>query len=284
MDNLFSFVKNIPVQVITYANGKINIGLQVTEKRPDGFHNISSLFYPVGLCDILEAVVNCDGKFRLETWGTEIPGTTDDNLVSKAFQLLGRDYPLPGFDFFLAKKIPPGSGLGGGSSDGARALWLMDKLAGLSLDEASMIKYASVLGSDCAFFAGKGPRFVSGRGEVTEPAGIDLSGLYICIIHPGFGVSTKEAYSMIVPDDTRAPLHELLQNPVSRWKDLIYNDFEIPVMSKYPVIREIKKQLYVSGALYAAMSGSGSGVYGLFSKEPGVKQLFSNYFYWEGKI
>ena len=248
---------------------KINLGLYVTSKRADGYHNLETVFYPVQqLRDALEAVPAMDSEGSLTVTGLAVAGQRESNLVWKAYQLIRTEHPQHWrpLDWFLHKAISMGAGLGGGSADGAYALRIMDALFGLSLSEEALIKYAVRLGSDCPFFIRDTPQFATGRGEVMEPIAIDLSGYDIRIETPGIHVSTATAFGLLTPRAAPIELRELASLPVEEWRGRIGNDFEEPVFSKHPELRSLKEKLYSEGAVYAQMSGSGSAVFGIFRK------------------
>ncbi|MBR5856614.1 MAG: 4-(cytidine 5'-diphospho)-2-C-methyl-D-erythritol kinase [Bacteroidales bacterium] len=266
--------------MILYPNAKINIGLKVLNKREDGFHNLETLFYPVGLADILEVVES--NELGMEQYGIGIPAVAGKNelmdpqanLCVKAYRLLKEDFDIPPVAIYLHKNIPVGAGLGGGSSDAAHTILAINKLYNLNLTNSEMAQYASRLGSDCAFFIYNEPMMGRGRGEILTPFALDsLADYTIKLVHPPVYVSTADAYRGIVPRDLqslsmldRRPLEELLQQPVGKWKESVVNDFETTVFAKYPLLAEYKKTLYDEGALYAAMSGSGSTLFGIFEK------------------
>jgi 4-diphosphocytidyl-2-C-methyl-D-erythritol kinase len=266
--------------MIQFPNCKINLGLNILGKRPDGFHNLESIFYPVPLRDALEIVIAPEGVFQFQSSGLTIPGLTEHNLCVRAFHLLQSDFGLPGVKMHLHKVIPMGSGLGGGSSNGTFTLKMLNDLFGLGLDNEKLKNYATRLGSDCAFFIENHPLFAFEKGEQFEPVMVDLTGLFLAIIIPGVHVDTADAYRMVVPGKPERSLKHLAQLPLKEWKGLIVNDFEKPVFERYPVIREIKQRLYDSGALYASMSGSGSAVYGLFEETPQIKEFFPGCVTW----
>ena len=265
--------------MIVFPNAKINLGLHVVEKRTDGFHNIETVFYPVNLCDALEIIPGDQEKTEFTISGLPLPGDPETNLVMKVVRLMTDagsrmpDTPLPCFRIHLHKVIPSGAGLGGGSSDAASALKLVNELWKMDLSVPQLQDLAGQLGSDCAFFIENRPVFATGRGNMLEPIELDLSGYQIVIIVPPVHVSTPEAYRMVSPAKSVRSLKEIIRLPVEEWKDNLSNDFEKPVMNKYPVIREIKEELYNKGALYAAMSGSGSAVYGMFRGQVAVGSL-----------
>ncbi|MBO8429526.1 MAG: 4-(cytidine 5'-diphospho)-2-C-methyl-D-erythritol kinase [Bacteroidetes bacterium] len=255
--------------MILYPNAKINIGLRILSKREDGFHDIETLFYPVELADILEIVESAE--LTLNEYGIQIPGKPGENICIRAYNLVKEDFDIPPVEISLFKNIPAGAGLGGGSSDGAHTILLLDKLFNLNLTHKQKRLYASRLGSDCPFFIENLPMIGSGRGDILEPFPLDLSLYTIKVVTPPCFVSTAEAYRTVVPRDKkegcdRRSLGELLHYPVEQWKDFIVNDFEENVFKKFPQLAEYKEQLYRDGALYASMSGSGSSLFGIFSK------------------
>ncbi|MCQ2185197.1 MAG: 4-(cytidine 5'-diphospho)-2-C-methyl-D-erythritol kinase [Bacteroidales bacterium] len=262
--------------MISYPNAKLNIGLDVISKRPDGFHNLESLFIPYKLMqDTLE--ITQAGKFSVEiikdgrVMDGSAPGEWDPkkDLVVKAYQLLKADFSLPPVKIRLEKHIPVGAGLGGGSADAAFALMMLDEMFDLYLPYVVLEDYAAQLGSDCPFFIQNRPMFVSGRGEVLEPYDIPALDNYtikvLCL--ENVSVSTREAYAGITPAQPSTPLRELLQLPVEKWKDAgVKNDFEKSVFAIHPCLADLKQGLYEQGAVYAAMSGSGSAIFGIFNK------------------
>lgn len=268
--------------MISFPNAKINLGLHITSKRKDGYHNIETCMYPIPLFDALEMILS--KKQEWNSSGLEIPGNPEDNLILKAYRLMKRDFPnLPDLSFHLHKNIPMGAGLGGGSADGAFALTMMNKLFDLHLDDFFLEEYTAQLGSDCTFFIENTVKLASGRGEVLEPITIDLSGVYLVLINPGIHIGTKEAYAGVTPAPPKAKLAEVLADK-SRWKDELVNDFEASIFPNHPEIADIKNKLYEAGAFYAAMSGSGSSVFGLFNKE--IKELNwdESYFLYQCKL
>ncbi|MBL7113338.1 MAG: 4-(cytidine 5'-diphospho)-2-C-methyl-D-erythritol kinase [Bacteroidales bacterium] len=276
--------------MLLFPNAKINLGLHVVKKRPDGFHNIETLFYPIPLCDVLEIIQADQEDIEFTSSGLPIPGDAGSNLVMKAVNLMSDagcrmpDAPLPlwggvgggvtaGIRIHLHKLIPMGAGLGGGSSDGAHTIKLLNDLWKLGWTVSQMQEVARQLGSDCAFFIENVPVLAAGRGDQFEPVDLDLSGYQIVVVIPPVPVSTQEAYAMITPRKPERSLKEAIRLPVERWKEILINDFEEPVMKKHPVIREMKEELYRQGAIYASMSGSGAAVYGIFSPQSSVLSL-----------
>ncbi len=269
--------------MICFPNTKINIGLQVVEKRPDGFHNIRSVFYPISLCDMLEAVESKD--FHFTSTGKDIPGHTEDNLCVKAYRLLSAEKPIPPVHIHLHKVTPMGAGLGGGSANAAFFIRLMNEKFALGMDDATIRTRAAKLGSDCPFFVSNEPAFVQGRGDVFEAIGLSLKGYHIALVCPPIHINTAEAYSGIVPRQPDVTLPEfILNNDPGKWKEELKNDFEPSVFQKYPAVREIKERLYSFGAAYASMSGSGSAVYGIFERKKDLSRKFQGYFIWQEEL
>ncbi|WP_291587590.1 4-(cytidine 5'-diphospho)-2-C-methyl-D-erythritol kinase [Bacteroides sp.] len=255
--------------MITFPNAKINLGLNITAKRPDGYHNLETVFYPVPIEDALEIHVlnNTNKKFSLHQAGMEITGNAEDNLVVKAYLLLDKEFNLPPVDIHLYKHIPSGAGLGGGSSDAAFMLKLLNERFELKLTDEKLEEYAATLGADCAFFIKNTPTYAEGIGNIFSPLSLSLKGYQILLVKPDIFVSTREAFSLIKPHEPEYSLQEIITHPVSEWKEQMVNDFEVSVFPQYPVIGEIKEELYKNGAMYAAMSGSGSSVFGLFAPD-----------------
>ena len=256
--------------MISFPNGKINLGLHILQKRPDGFHDLETVFYPVPLKDGLEIVQNASTsakEIELTSSGSTIDIDPEDNICYKACQLLKKDFSrLPPVRIHLHKTIPSGAGLGGGSADGAFTLTLLNQKFNLHLSEEQLMHYALELGSDCPFFIRNEPCFATGRGEKLERADLDLSDYTIILVNPGIHVNTAWAFAQIFPNNKRRTLKETIALPVQEWKQELKNDFEEAVSSRHPEIKRIREQLYERGAVYASMSGSGSTVYGLFLK------------------
>ena len=249
--------------MITFPNAKINLGLHITQKRKDGYHEIESCMVPIPLCDALEMIL--DKKPSWNVTGLEVPGDPKDNLILKAEKLLKKDFQgLPSLQIHLHKHIPMGAGLGGGSADGAFALKLMNNLFDLHLDDFFLEEYAAELGSDCPFFIINTPAFATGRGEILTPTTVDLNGYKIIIVNPGIAISTKLAFSLITPKTPETNLAAVIQQPISTWKDVLINDFEQPIFNSFPELANIKETLYQKGAVYASMTGTGSTIYGIF--------------------
>lgn len=253
--------------MITFPNAKINLGLNIVEKRPDGYHNLETIFYPINLQDALEVTrrENNDKEYTLHISGSPLEGEPEDNLVVKAYKLLKKDYPglLP-VDIHMYKHIPAGAGLGGGSSDTACMIKLLNDKFSLGLSTERMEEYAVKLGADCAFFIRNKPVFATGIGNLFEPVELSLKGYHIILIKPDIFVSTRDAFAEIKPVRPAVSLKEIVKQPMETWKHSMKNDFEDSVFKKFPEIAAIKDELYDLGAVYAAMSGSGSSVYGIF--------------------
>jgi 4-diphosphocytidyl-2-C-methyl-D-erythritol kinase len=265
--------------MIVFPNAKINIGLNIVEKRTDGYHNLETVFYPVGLRDALE-IIPSDSESSLTISGIPVDGDPSTNLVMKAYQMLKGDFQLGNISVFLQKHIPTGAGLGGGSADGASMICLLNDYFALNLPGDVMEAYASRLGADCPFFVRNRPVFATGTGNEMEPVTLSLDKYAIVLVKPPFSVSTAEAYSMIIPHYPNISLKHLVKQPVEEWKSLLINDFELPVAAKYPQIAAIKRKLYDLGAVYASMSGSGSAVYGLFLRDSIPLISFPDCFVW----
>ena len=255
--------------MLAFPNAKINLGLHITRKRTDGFHELETIFYPVKtMKDALEIVPAKTDVSKLHLSGLQVDGDTGNNLVWRAYELIKESYPerVPALDIYLLKAIPMGAGLGGGSADAAFALQLLNEYCQLDISDAELEKLALQLGSDCPFFIRNSPQYATGRGEIMEPIDIDLSEYRIEVVCPEVHVSTKEAFSGILPKPGSFDLRELPKIPVPEWKQVLKNDFEPTVFKQYPEIARIKEKFYADGALYASMSGSGSAVYGIFEK------------------
>lgn len=269
--------------MIVYPNAKINIGLNVVERRPDGYHNLETVFYPINLQDAIE-IKNIEGAvpecgYQLKVSGTILDGTPEDNLVVKAYKLLKKEFGLPPVSIFVYKHIPIGAGLGGGSSDAAFTIKMLNERFGLGLDVKQMEAYSAELGADCAFFIENKPVFATGIGNVFHDLSLSLSGKSLVLVKPDIFVSTRDAYAAVTPHRPETSLPELLSKPLETWKDTVVNDFEASVFPKYPEIAAIKDKLYDMGAVYASMSGSGSSVYGIFDEPVEyADEVFSGYF------
>lgn len=249
-----------------FPNAKINLGLFVTEKRKDGFHNLESLFLPVPWYDELEVVLA--EKFHFSSLGIEIDGNSSNNLCVKAYDLLKNDFDLAPVSINLIKNIPIGAGLGGGSSDAAFTLKGVNAFFNLGLSESQLMNYAAKLGSDCAFFIPNLPSIASGKGEIISPVNDFRLNHYCLIVYPNLHIETKKAYENIQPQKAKFSISELLKNDVATWKNNLINDFEAPLLEIYPQLKSLKNQLFEMGAAYVSMSGSGSSFFAFFDKLP----------------
>lgn len=271
--------------MIIFPNAKINLGLHITEKRPDGYHNLETVFYPIPLCDALEVLklplengqdeseeVPQTG-IHLHMEGLDIEGESDNNLVCKAYHLLAEDYELPALDVHLLKKIPTGAGLGGGSADATFMLKAINELANLDLSDDVLEKYAVKLGADCPIFVRNKPVYAEGIGEIFTPVEFSLKGYQLLMIKPDVFVSTKDAFARITPRKRVTNLMTVIQRPIETWRKDLVNDFEESVFAKFPELGEVKDFLYDNGALYAAMSGSGATVFGIFATDAEIPSV-----------
>lgn len=269
--------------MITFPCAKINLGLNIVSKRPDGYHNLETVFYPIPLTDALE-IKYMDEKFPSESpcdlkiTGNDVDCNEEDNLVIKAYQLLAADFQLPRVHAHLVKRIPTQAGLGGGSSDAAYMIRLLDERFRLNIGIPEMERYAAKLGADCAFFITADPSYAEGIGDVLMPAdvpGAGLGGYYLAVVKPSVAVSTRDAYAAIVPKTPAKCCRDIVRQPIETWKDELVNDFEAPIFAMHPELAAIKQSLYDAGAVYAAMSGSGSALFGIFREQPtGLEKEF----------
>ena len=277
--------------MITFPIAKINLGLNVVERRPDGYHNLETVFYPVNIKDALELTmmntkfpspVDCDIKVS----NLNVEGDEQRNLVVRAYQLLKCDFPqMPRVHAHLYKVIPTQAGMGGGSSDCAYAIRLLNEMFTLGLTEQRMIDYAAQLGADCAFFILSRPSYAEGIGERLVPVSLDLSSYYIGVVRPDIPVSTREAFSLIKPVKPAKCCRDVVLQPIETWRDELSNDFEQSVFALHPEIEAIKQRLYNLGAVYAAMSGSGSAVFGIFQDTIEISKHFpSDMFTYFGRL
>lgn len=258
--------------MIAFANAKINIGLQVIRRRPDGYHDLETVFYPLGIHDAVEVVESRETKFHAS--GIAIPDTGAANLCLQAYHLIRAKTDIPPVEIHLHKTIPVGAGLGGGSSDAAAVLQLLNTLFSLGFSEDELMGFANQLGSDCAFFIRNKPVFATGTGNVFTDIAVDLSGYYLVLVKPDIHIDTGEAYRRVTPNEAGNGLAEAIRLPVTTWKDKIQNDFEPGIFSRHPVVGQLKAQLYEAGALYASMSGSGSSVFGIFERKVNLDETF----------
>ncbi|MDQ3191453.1 MAG: 4-(cytidine 5'-diphospho)-2-C-methyl-D-erythritol kinase [Bacteroidota bacterium] len=271
--------------MIVFPNAKINIGLHIVEKREDGFHNIETMFYPIGLSDVLEVIENKNPKgnsVEFSTSGIDIPGKAEENICIKIFEKIKQDYDLPAIKIHLHKIIPIGAGLGGGSSDAAFFIKAIDSLFKLELSEDKKFLYSEFAGSDCSFFIKNKTAFAEGKGEIILPLPIDLNDYYLVLLNPQIHISTAEAYSGVTTAIPQKSLKELIaETSIENWRGVIKNDFEKHIFKKHPVLNDIKENLYSSNAVYASMSGSGSSMYGIFRNKPELKSELKKHIVWE---
>lgn len=254
---------------------KINLGLYITERRPDGYHNLETIFVPIPLCDELTIRIKESGEDDLQLEGIPLEGSPQDNLVMRAATLLRqKGYEVPPVSIHLKKNIPSGAGLGGGSSDAAYTLRMLNEMMQLGIDEAELMHLAATLGADCAFFIQDAPMFACGIGDILKPVELDLSGLWLTIVKPDDFVSTREAYSGVKVQQPVHPLMQSIREPIGQWQALIGNDFEQSIFPMHPAIKHVKQQMMDAGAIYTAMSGSGSSVFGLFHNETRIPTDF----------
>lgn len=259
--------------MLAFPNCKINLGLNITGKREDGFHDIETVFFPVPVYDVLEIITADDQVTRFNNTGIQA-GDPESNLCLKAYYLVKKNFPgLPQIQMHLHKEILIGAGLGGGSADAAFTLLLLNKKFGLHLSEQQLLEYALQLGSDCPFFLVNKPCLASGRGEVLNPVNVSLSGYKMIIVNPGIHINTQETYQEIIPAVRKNRIKDIIQQPVSTWKKELVNDFEKIVFPKYPAIKAIREEMYAHHALYSAMTGTGSTVYGIFKATEGTDYL-----------
>ncbi len=266
--------------MVVFPNAKINLGLNITEKRKDGFHNIETVFYPIGITDILEINKSHETCYK----NTEIiieKGDLQKNLCYKAYQILQKEYNLPPVNIHLHKKIPLGSGLGGGSSDASHTLLVLNQLFNLQLNKKDLANYAKQLGADCAFFMHNTPKLAYGTGDQLTKISVDLSGFYLMVIVPNIFVSTAKAYKNVKIKKNKIPINKIIHKyPIEEWKELLINDFEDTVFEEFPLIGEIKDYLYHKGAVYASLSGSGSSLYGIFKTKPQIDSYLKKFTNW----
>lgn len=255
------------------ANCKINIGLDIMCRREDGYHDLETVMVPVkGFCDIVEVERNDECRPHFVSEGIVVDCPEEDNICLKAYRLMHAEFGIGGADITLHKHIPFGAGLGGGSADGTAVIMALNELYSLSLPEQRLIELAARLGSDTPFFVRNIPQLCEGRGEILSPVSIELDGLWIVIIKPEESISTREAYAGVIPSIPATPLTERLKRPIDEWQDIIKNDFEPSIFARHPRLAEIKAELIASGAIYAAMSGSGSAIFGLFGDAASAEQ------------
>lgn len=271
--------------MIVFSNAKINIGLNIVSKRPDGYHNLETVFYPINMCDVIEFTENEDSdNLCFSSNGISLDCAASDNLVVKAYNLLKKDFDIPAQIIDLVKNIPTGAGLGGGSGDATFTLKYLNDRYSLGLDSEKLKSYASLLGADCAFFVENRPVYATGIGDVMEPVELSLKGYYIAVVKPDIFISTREAFAGITLRESEVCLKELVHLPVSEWKNCIKNDFEYSIFPNHKMLQNVKCKLYDIGAEYVSMSGSGSSIYGLFKKNPEIfEQNFDNCYIWSSQ-
>ena len=269
-------------RMILHPNAKINIGLNIIEKRPDGYHNLESLFYPVPLTDKLE--ISESDKFSFSTSGIKLDSSPEQNLVIKAYNILKKRYDLPPVKIHLHKSIPFGGGLGGGSSDASFCLSGLNDLFNLNIEKQKLAVLSAEIGADCPFFIFNQPSLVSGIGDSIKPIDFRLKGFFLVMVKPETGVPTPLAYKNIKPEKPEKSVSQILKRPVSNWKNELKNDFEGSVFKAFPEFIEIKESLYNNGAVYASMSGSGSTFYGLFNNEIDLRATFKEMFYFSCRL
>jgi 4-diphosphocytidyl-2-C-methyl-D-erythritol kinase len=278
--------------MIVFPHCKINLGLHILGKRPDGFHNLETVFYPIPLYDALELVaapLDQTESVNIIMEGLAVEGNLNSNLVYKAYQLLSQDYALKPVTFCLFKNIPMGAGLGGGSSDGAYAITLLNQHFDLQIPFQKQLSYAAQLGSDCAYFLFNQACLAKGRGELLEPISFSLKNYWIVLVKPPIHISTAQAFSQIIPRQNQAKyesvsLQNILAEPITNWKNNLVNDFENSLFPQEPILANIKNKLYEKGALYASMSGSGSTLFGIFKDNPNLSAEFKNCFYFASEL
>ena len=276
--------------MITFPNAKINLGLDIVEKRPDGYHNLETVFYPIPLCDILEITPSNTpnaADYTFTMYNAVFEGSDDNNLVIKAYKALAAEHKLPKVEISLYKHIPTGAGLGGGSADAAFALKMLNDIAGLGLTSGELRGYASRIGADCAFFIDNTPAYATGIGDILSPTACSISDYTLVLVKPDIHVSTKDAYALVTPQKPQVQLTEITCRPIDEWKGVMKNDFEKSIFAKHPSMEKIKEQLYSIGAVYASMSGSGSSFFGIFREEQDIdriKELFPGMFCWCKKM
>lgn len=270
--------------MIYFPNAKINLGLNIVSKRPDGYHNLETIFYPIMIEDALE-VIPSKSEDAFNQRGLEVGGSIEDNLVMKALMIMRQHYNFPQVSIELLKKIPFGAGIGGGSADAAFMLRLLNDMFDLKASDVQLTTLARQLGADCPFFIYNRPLFASGIGEIFEDVDLSLEGYYIALIKPEIHVATKDAFSLIRPQQPSMSLKDIVRKPIDEWRGLMHNDFEYSIFPQYPIISAIKTELYTMGAIYASMSGSGSSIYAIFREDLGsqIKTIFKDCYVWFGK-
>ncbi len=259
--------------MIIFPNAKINLGLNIVERRSDGYHNLETVFYPIGLADVLEIVPARGNESTLTTYGNLVDCPVEKNLVMKAFRLMQKLYDVPEVDIYLYKHIPDGAGLGGGSSDAASTMLMLNDMFNLDVEEEELARHAATLGADCPFFIYNQPMMATGIGDILTNIDVNLNGLHLLLVKPDVSVPTKVAYSRVTPAPSTSSLENDVVAPVNQWRGVVKNDFEPSVFAAYPELAKIKSTLVNGGALYASMSGSGSSIFGIFDDVNMAEQL-----------
>ena len=250
--------------MISFPNAKINLGLNIVERRADGYHNLETVFYPIGLTDVLEIVPAHGNESTLTTYGNPVDCPVEKNLVMKALRLMQQHYNVPEVDIYLYKHIPDGAGLGGGSSDASSTMLMLNEMFNLAIEKEELARHAATLGADCPFFIYNRPMMATGIGDILSPIDVNLKGLHLLLVKPDVSVPTKVAYSRVTPAPSKSELVNDLSTPVIHWQEMVKNDFEPSVFEHYPELAKIKLAIEEGGALYASMSGSGSSIFGIF--------------------
>ncbi len=272
--------------MVVFPNAKINIGLNILRKRKDGYHDLETLFYPIGLKDALEYVVNGKNRLNFNSSGLNLGIDPEQNIVAKAYRMLQEDHQLPGLDIHLHKAIPFGAGLGGGSSDAAFFLKSLNEYLGLNISDEKLKTLTGRLGADCTFFLENRPAMATGTGDKLSAIDLNLKGYHLLLVKPPFGVDTKTAYAGIVPQESAADFKTMILSGVANWEGQIKNDFEPSLFGQFPGLSLLKNSLTAMGASYVSMSGSGSSIYGLFKSKPTVKasDFPLDYFIWQEEL
>ncbi len=266
--------------MVSFPPCKINLGLSILSRRADGFHDLETVFYPIPWTDVLEIIPS--SKLSFQSSGNVIPGREEDNLCLRAYQLLKDEFDIGPVQIHLHKIIPTGAGLGGGSADAAYTLRILNEIFTLKLSVKQLSRYASQLGSDCAFFIHDEPMHGSGRGELLEKIEVNLRGKFLVVVNPGIHVATQQAFAGVTPGIPIHRLREIIQGPVEKWRQAVENDFENSVFKIHPTIANLKQEMYSLGAVYASMSGSGSSVFGIFESEVKLPASFKTMNQWSG--
>ena len=266
--------------MITFPNAKINLGLNIVSRRPDGYHNIETVFYPIPLTDSLEIVPATGSETTMTCYGNKVDCPLDKNLVMKAYELMRAHYEVPAVDIYLYKRIPDGAGLGGGSSDAAHAMMMLNEMFALGASDRELAARAVALGADCPFFIYNRPVLAMGIGNVFTPVEVSLKGKTLLLVKPDVSVSTKEAYAQVTATPSPQPIPEILSQPVGSWAGALKNDFEKSVFAQFPALATIKSEMEQGGAQYCCMSGSGSSIFGIFDSDKLAKRLASQWTGW----